>query len=129
MLASDKDIVGSVEDNSGTVKGENKPVFLAHNFAVTYKNDNSVARNKAVLEALQGIDEADIVNEYGETTFPMNVNRLGYFLHLVYGNSPSDKFLQVNFNGIYAFTAPDESGQMQNFNAQLIEIIEADEAI
>jgi hypothetical protein len=102
-------------------------VFLSHGFGVSFLDDNSVAQNGAVLEALErigAVEPGDIVKDNGLTSFTVNAVELAQFLHLVYCSTPEGKKLVVEFDGLFPFQSYDTSGVSRNFNAQLITISE-----
>lgn len=101
-----------------------KPVFFASAMGVSFQDDNSVAKNKALLDFLKKVPVDDIVKEQNLTSFSINHADLGYFLHSVYCLTPEGKNLQVDFDGIWPFEAKDERGDTQQFNAQLVTIRE-----
>lgn len=101
-----------------------KPVYFATSIGITFADDNSIANNPAILNALEGAPEEAISKENGFTTFKVVTQDLGYFLHLAYCYAAEGKVVRADFDGITPFQAEDEDGVMQNFNVQLISISE-----
>lgn len=102
-------------------------VYLSHGFGVAFSDDDPIAQNEAIQNALAAIAKADpddIVRDQGFTNFTVNVVELPQFLHLVYCHIPEGKRLQVDFDGIFTFQSADEMGVQRNFNAQLITLSE-----
>ena len=107
-------------------------VFLSHGIGVAFSDDNAVSVNAAVLNALEMIEAnapGDIVKDNGLTSFTVGISEFAHFLHLVYCHTPEGKKLVVEFDGLYAFEAPDQQGILRNFNAQLVTISEQSETV
>jgi hypothetical protein len=125
MLAMDRN---SSEDNLASPSVlATADCYFSHNLGVTFDDGNSVAQNPAVLDALASVSPNDITKEKGQTTFPVDTHGLGHFLHLVYCHTGNGMKLRVEFDGVFPFDAPDETGALKRFNAQLLTISEVAE--
>ena len=101
--------------------------FYSHNVGVTFKDNNSVAQNPVIVDALAKLSPEDITREDGQTTFPVDTHGLAHFMHLVYCHTGDGMKLRVELDGIFPFDAPDEHGVTQRFNAQLMSLSEVAE--
>ena len=109
-------------EKAGTV-----PCFFCQNIGVTFRDDNPVAENPALVEYLMRVKPEDITKAEGTTTFPVPAALFAHLMHLIYCDAPEDKVVNVAFDGIFPFDAPDENGVTRKFNAQLVTLSEADE--
>lgn len=110
----------SVEDLGGVSQAP--VVFFANNVGVTFRDDDPIAKNEAVVGVLKTVD--DIVKEHGNTSFSLNHRELGHFLHLAYCHTSEGNKITVDFDGMFPFKAEDEAGVEQMYNAQLVTISE-----
>lgn len=103
------------------------PCYYSHNVGVTFKNDDGVAKNPRIVDALANLGPDDVTVEGDYTTFSLDTSNFAHFMHCVYCDVPEGKKLVVEFDGIYPFLAPDTNGVHQKFNAQLVTIKEVNE--
>lgn len=113
----------SAEDLGGVISAA-PVVFFANNVGVSFRDDDPIANNEAVLQQLKVAPKDDVVKGNGFTSFSVSHQKLCYFLHLAYCHATDGNKVSVDFDGIYPFQAEDEKGGEQHYNAQLITISE-----
>ena len=101
--------------------------YYCHNVGVTFRDDNAVARNPALIRFLESVNPEEITRVSEHTTFPVNTSKLAHLMHQLYCECAEDKVINVTWDGIFPFDAPDLDGKMQKFNAQLVTLAEADQ--
>jgi hypothetical protein len=99
-------------------------VYFSHNLGITFKDNNGIANNDALLEMLGKANADEITKENGLTTFPVKHSEFAHFLHLLYCATSDAMKVRVEFDGLFPFDAPDEQGVVRKFNAQLVTISE-----
>jgi len=100
--------------------------FYSHNVGVTFKDNNPIATNAVLLDRLASMPADHITKENGLTTFPLDTQEFAHFMHLLYCHTGDKMKLKVEFDGIFPFDAPDETGTIQHFNCQLVSISEVE---
>ena len=113
----------SAEDLGG-VNSAAPVVFFSNGVGVSFRDDDPIAANEAVVDILNGVPKDDIVKENGTTSFSLDYRDLVYFLHMAYCHVSDGNKISVDFDGIFPFQAQDEQGKDQQYNAQLITISE-----
>jgi hypothetical protein len=97
-------------------------VFFSHSMSVSFDESGQVASNKNLAEIMAKTPDDAKVSQNGVSTLNVNIADFAFFMHLLFCDTPPEFTLLADFDGINCFEAPDENGDIQKFNAQMIMI-------
>lgn len=125
MFSDNAASASSASDISGEIESTFVPAITYFSTAIclSVAKDDGVLMNPALIEKLAGIDSN--IEPDGTTTFTLEADELGYFLHQLYVESDDHSTISLVPDGIYAFVSNtnEECGPL-NFNCQLFTLSE-----
>lgn len=103
-------------------KQETKAVYFANNIGITVSKNDALLNNPAIIEHIESLSDGDTTIDENSISFHVRSDELAYLLHKAYCHVDDGHKIQVEFDGLFPFDAPDENGVNQSFNAQLVTI-------